>query len=66
MSWRYDYPTDRYMGHEYPGVCGNGMHGFTMDELELGARVALSLDDPEQTWWELNGPRIREGLIHAG
>lgn len=58
MTWRYR--DDRMVGHDYPGVCGPGMHDFTLTELELGARAALALDDPEQAWWELEAAMRRE------
>lgn len=53
----YNKKLDRSIGHDYPGVCGNGMHNFIMDEIELGARVAILIDDPDgdQWWWELIG-----------
>lgn len=49
------------VGHDFPAVCGSGMHDFTLTEIEVGARAALALGDPEQAWWELIGnPQIRE------
>lgn len=53
MSYRYK--NDRMLGHDYPGVYGHGFPKWELDELELGARAALALDDPEQWWWELIG-----------
>lgn len=53
MGWGYDHRRDMMTGHDYPGVCGHGMHQYTIDELELGARAAFALDDPQQWWWEL-------------
>lgn len=50
-----DPRTDRMLGHDYPGVRGPGFVQWEIDELELGARVALMLDDPEQAWWETIG-----------
>lgn len=56
MSLRYDRATDQMVGHNgMAGAYGHGMDGFVRDELELGARVALLLDDPEQAWWGLIG-----------
>lgn len=57
MALRYDRTTDRYVGHG-TGLGGGWPH-FLLDEIELGARAALCLDDPEQWWWELIG---REAL----
>lgn len=54
LDVKYDKKSDRYLGHDYPGVMGNGFVQFELDELELGGRVASALDDPEQTWWNLN------------
>lgn len=48
MSYRYDPKLDRMVGHDWPGVHGPGLHQWVMDEVELGARAALALDDPEQ------------------
>lgn len=49
------------IGHDYPGVRPPGFVQWEFDELELGARVAISLDDPEQAWWEIIGtPKLRE------
>lgn len=39
--------------HDFPGVRGNGFHDFMMDEIELGARVALAIQDPEQWFWAI-------------
>ena len=55
MSFRYI--RDQLIGHDYPGVLSNGFVQYELDELELGARVAIGLDDPDQWWWELYGPR---------
>lgn len=55
MTWRYNRRTDRFEGHDHPGVCGTGMARFVLDELEVGARAAMALDDPDQWWWELIG-----------
>lgn len=51
----YDRKLDRIIGHDYPGTHHQGLHDFIMDELELGARVAMAFDDPTQTWWEIEG-----------
>lgn len=59
--WRLDRATDRWVGHDYPGALGNGFVGYETDELELGARAACSIDDPDQTFWELEQLRIAEG-----
>ncbi len=54
--------NDRLVGHDYPGVRGNGFVRWELDELELGARVAMALDDPEQWWWTLNAEQIEADL----
>jgi len=56
------YTRDRLIGHDYPGVLSNGWLQYELDELELGARAAIGLDDPEQWWWELYGPRSEADL----
>lgn len=62
MAWKLDRATDRWTGHDYPGVVGSGFAGFVLDEIELGGRVATALDDPDQTWWQINRERIERGL----
>ena len=46
------------------GIAGHGMHDFILDEIELGPRAALAIDDPDQVWWVLwqaeNPPREEE------
>ena len=56
----YDRKTDRFLGHDYPGVRGAGFVQFEMDELELGARAALAIGDPEQYWWEIHYKDLTE------
>jgi hypothetical protein len=51
----YCLKLDRLIGHDYPGVHGAGFPSYELDEIELGARVAIQLDDPEQWFWELHG-----------
>jgi len=60
MTWGYDRRRDMMTGHDYPGVCGHGMHQFQLDELEFGARATIALDDPEQWWWVLIGDPMLE------
>lgn len=56
----YNRTLDRMTGHDYPGVRSPGFVRWEIDEIELGARVAICLDDPEQAWWELIGtPMLR-------
>lgn len=58
---KYNRTLDRMTGHDYPGVHTHGFVNWEIDEIELGARVAMALDDPEQAWWELIGtPTLRE------
>lgn len=58
----YQQRSDRLVGHDYPGVHGPGFVQFELDELELGARAAYGLGDPEQCWWELHGPHATAGF----
>jgi hypothetical protein len=55
MGWRYNRRLDRMIGHDFPGVCGHGMHDFMVDEIEFGARATMALGDPDQAWWKLIG-----------
>jgi hypothetical protein len=54
VSWHYNRKLDRMCGHGGPGLSA-GFVRWEQDEIELGARVAMALDDPEQWWWELIG-----------
>lgn len=65
QNWRYDRLLDRMTGHDFPGTCGPGMDCFTRNEVELGARVALELDDDCQAWWILDDLRTQD-LLQAG
>lgn len=38
------------------GTFGPGYHDFLMDEIELGPRAAMALDDLEQAFWVLQPP----------
>lgn len=63
MGLRYDPRLDRMTGHDsLTGSYGHGFVRWEQDELELGARVALGLDeeqvDPAQWWWQLVGDRL--------
>lgn len=58
----YNRKTDRFGGHDYPGAYGNGFPQWEIDEIEMGARVALALDDPEQWWWEVYGLELSERM----
>lgn len=56
MTSKYDVKFDRLVTHN--SVYSNyssSFHDFVMDELELGARVAIALDAEDQTWWVLIG-----------
>lgn len=59
---KYDRTTDRTVGHDYPGSHGQGIHQFLLDEMELGARAAMALDDPEQAWWEIRREQVARDL----
>lgn len=58
MVWRLDRVTDRWIGHDFPGVVGSGFGRFVLDELELGGLAATLIDDPEQAWWEIHAEQI--------
>lgn len=58
MTWQYDRAADRLTGHDWPGAVGPQWTVYELDELELGGRVAVALDDPEQWWWLLFGPEV--------
>jgi len=45
----YNAKLDRLMYH------GPQSHQFIMDEVELGARAAMALDEEDQAWWEIVG-----------
>jgi len=53
MGYKYCRRVDKMLGHDYPGVVGNDFVRFELDELELGALVAMQLDDPNQWYWEI-------------
>jgi hypothetical protein len=64
VSWGLDRERDRMVGHDFPGVCGPGMHDYTLRELELGARAAYELvevPDEESVWDALDGIRWESG-----
>ena len=45
-------------GFHWPfGLQGHGMHGYVLDEAELGKRVATCLDE-EVAWWGIVPPAI--------
>jgi hypothetical protein len=63
MSLKYDRNTDRFLGHD--SLSGSYSHGFVdfeITELEIGARAAIALDDPEQWWWEIYHEQITKEL----
>lgn len=62
MAWRLDRASDRWAGHDYPGVVGSGFAGFVLDELELGGRVAMILADSDWLWWTLHDEQVRKDL----
>lgn len=62
MTSYYRADLDRVVTHDYPGVHGAGMHQFILDEIEVGARAALALGDPEQAWWCLNADAVAAEL----
>lgn len=57
MGYLYNRRRDQLQGHDYPGLHDNGWPTYEHNEMELGARVAMMLDDPEQWFWDLFGPR---------
>jgi hypothetical protein len=56
---------DRLVGHDYPGIRSSGFIQYELDELELGARASMAIDDPEQGWWETVGRQrlTEDGLL---
>ena len=63
---RYNVKLDRLVSHHgVVGQCGNGMHNFVIDEIELGARVALALDAEDQAWWLLIGTPMLLEMEHG-
>lgn len=58
-KWGLDRTRDQWVGHDYPGVVGSGFGDFVLDEVELGARAAISIGDPEQTWWVIYAKQIQ-------
>lgn len=57
-SLRYDRKTDRFIGHSHPGSLSRRFVDFEIDEMEVGARAALALGDPEQWWWEIHREQV--------
>lgn len=65
MNSKYDAKLDRLITHNgVRGMYGNGFHDFMMDELELGARVAMALQEEDQAWWLLIGTPMLKELEH--
>ncbi len=62
MSWRLDRVTDRWVGHDHPGVISSGFGRFVLDELELGARAAYLIGEPDQWWWEIHAADVERNL----
>lgn len=67
--YTYNRRLDRMVGHSgWGGAHGHGFHDWMIDEIELGARVALAIDDPDrdQWWWNLQFTFNRQQLIADG
>lgn len=58
MAWGLDRATDRWVGHDYPGVVGSGMARFVLDEAELGGRAAYLIGEDDQAWWEIHAADV--------
>lgn len=59
MKNSYDVKLDRLITHNsINSNYSNGFHDFIMDELELGARVAIALDEEDQAWWNVIGDQL--------
>lgn len=59
MINQYNHKLDRLITHNsVTSNYSNSFHDFIMDELELGARVALAINEPEQAWWEIVGNQM--------
>ena len=66
MRNQYNRKLDRLITHNTAlGSYGHGMHDFIMDELELGARVAMAFDEEEQAWWEIVGNKLIAELMYG-
>lgn len=55
----YNVKLDRLITH-FPQS-----HQFIMDELELGARVAMALHKEDQAWWEVVGNTMISEFMDA-
>ena len=63
MGYKHDKLHDRMVGHDpLTGDFSSDFHQFVLDEMELGARVAIMINDPEQWWWEIYHDKIQEDL----
>lgn len=66
MTSSYNRKLDRLITHNsVTGSYGHGMHDFIIDEIELGARAALTIGDPEQAWWEVVGNKKLVELMNG-
>lgn len=66
MSYRYNKQLDMLVGYDaLTGALSHGWVDYQLDEIELGARVALAINDPEQWFWEIHHEEIEWMLIHS-
>lgn len=55
----YDAQLDRLITHNSVNSnFGRGFHNFIIDEIELGARVAIALDEEDQWFWVLYADEV--------
>lgn len=62
MAWKLDRATDRWAGHDYPGVVGSSFGDFVLEELELGGRAACLIGEDDQWWWEIHAADVERIL----
>lgn len=62
MAWKLDRSSDRWVGHDHPGVVGSGFADFVLRELELGGRAAYLIGEEDQWWWEIHAADVERIL----
>lgn len=58
--FRYDRDLDQFIGDAEN--LASGWPQFEQDELEVGGRAAMGLDDPDQAFFEIYAEEIRAVL----
>lgn len=63
MSYQYSKKLDMLVGHDsLTGSLSHGWPDYLLDEIELGARVAIQINDPEQWFWEIYHEEVEKVL----